>query len=107
MTSMPNLNNETAIVLKQEHEQTLASSSTSDQELQADGWERRFVVDQDRARETADLYSQLGFEVRIEAVKPSELESKCQDCQAVAYFRFKTVYTRPKQNQPKPSNKSS
>ena len=31
--------------------------------MPADGWERRFVADPERAREAAELYRQAGFEV--------------------------------------------
>jgi hypothetical protein len=62
--------------------------------LVAQGWERRFIADEHRAKEAMELYSQLGFEVRAEAVSPEELDDDCQDCRAVIAYRFCTIYTR-------------
>jgi hypothetical protein len=62
--------------------------------LKAAGWERRFVADARRADEAIELYTQLGYEVRTEPVLPEELGDECEDCQLVAAFKFKTIYTR-------------
>lgn len=52
-------------------------------ELIAQGWQRRFTVDEQRSKEVVELYTQLGFEVRTEPVAAVE-----QDVQ------FHTIYTR-------------
>ena len=62
--------------------------------LLAGGWERRFVTDGMRSKEVIDLYRQLGFEVRLEPILPTEVPDGCTDCQLVVLFQFKTVYTR-------------
>lgn len=62
--------------------------------LEGDGWERRFITDVDRADEAVELYSQLGFEVHVEAVLASELGGNCNECALVATCQFKTIYTR-------------
>ncbi|MEJ2264961.1 MAG: hypothetical protein P8X95_16065 [Anaerolineales bacterium] len=49
-----------------------------------------------RAKESIDLYESLGFEVRAEPVKPSELGDDCTDCQLVVCFSYVTLYTRKK-----------
>ena len=68
----------------------------ADPALVAEGWERRFTADQERAREAVELYQQLGYEVRAEPVRPQELEDDCQDCRAVVAFHFLAIYTRKK-----------
>jgi hypothetical protein len=62
--------------------------------LVAEGWERRFTADEQRAKEAMELYSQLGYEVRAEPVSPEELDDDCQDCRAVVAYQFCTIYTR-------------
>lgn|SRR5579859_862142 len=72
----------------------------SDAQLQADpalvaeGWERRFTADAQRVQEVTELYSQLGYEVRAEAVQAVELKDDCEDCHALMLSKFKTIYTR-------------
>jgi hypothetical protein len=41
--------------------------------LIAQGWERRFTADEQRAKEAMELYSQLGYEVRAEPVLPAKI----------------------------------
>jgi hypothetical protein len=65
-----------------------------DSTLIAQGWERRFTADEQRAKEAMELYSQLGYEVRAEPVLPEELPDDCQDCKTVVSFYFQTIYTR-------------
>ena len=68
----------------------------ADPALVAQGWERRFTADQERAREAMELYEKLGYEVRAEPVRPSELDDDCQDCRTVVAFHFLAIYTRKK-----------
>ncbi len=65
-----------------------------DPALVAEGWERRFIVDRQRAGEIMELYRQLGYDVRAEPVRPSELEDECEQCQLIATLQFVTIYTR-------------
>jgi hypothetical protein len=67
-----------------------------DRSLVAQGWERRFTADEQRAMEAVELYRQLGYEVRVEPVLPEELQDDCQHCWTVVSFYFKTIYTRKK-----------
>jgi hypothetical protein len=71
-----------------------------DPELVAEGWERRFMADPVRARESVELYESLGYEVLTEPVKPVELPEACTDCRVVVYFSFVNVYTRKVTTQP-------
>jgi hypothetical protein len=62
--------------------------------LIAQGWERRFTADEQRAKEAMQLYNQLGYEVRAEPVLPEELQDDCSDCKTVVSYYFQTIYTR-------------
>lgn len=72
----------------------------SDAQLQADpglaseGWERRFTADAQRVEEVIELYSKLGYEVRVEPVRSEEIHDDCTDCHSLVIAKFKTVYTR-------------
>lgn len=59
----------------------------------ADGWEYRFVADGHRAEESVALYRELGFEVAAEPVGAAA-SPQCEDCQLVAAFSFRAIYTR-------------
>ena len=69
---------------------------TPDPALVAEGWERRFTADEQRAKEAMELYRQLGYEVRAEPVRPEELQDDCVDCRTVVSFHFQTIYTKKK-----------
>ncbi len=60
----------------------------------ADGWERRFIADAQRAEEAMELYSELGYEVCADPVRPEELGEGCEDCRLLATSQFKVIYTR-------------
>lgn len=66
----------------------------ADPHLVAEGWERRFMADSQRASEATEIYTSLGYEVRTEAVSPSELSDECGDCQLVVCRTYVTIYTR-------------
>jgi hypothetical protein len=67
-----------------------------DPTLVAEGWERRFTADTQRAEEVTELYSRLGYEVRAEPVHSEELLDECEDCHSLIVSEFKTIYTRRK-----------
>ena len=60
----------------------------------ADGWERRFIADPDRAKEAVELYSQLGFQVVADPIRPEDLGDDCESCELLARMRFAVIYTR-------------
>ncbi len=70
------------------------ASSSPDTALIAEGWERRFTADLERVAEAIALYTQLGFEVRVEPVPLPEASSECQPCHSASARQFKTIYTR-------------
>jgi hypothetical protein len=62
--------------------------------LIAEGWQRRFTVDEERSKEVTDLYTQLGYEVQAEPVNAGEPQDDCHDCHASTTLRLRTIYTR-------------
>jgi len=58
------------------------------------GWERRFVAEIRRAEEAVELYTQAGFEVRVEAAGPEDFEPGCETCWLVQSGLFRVIYTR-------------
>ena len=73
-------------------------SQISSAQLQDEGWIRRFTAFGRRLNEAAELYSELGFEVRLEPVDLDQEESmsaeSCKDC--FVTMQARTIYTRPK-----------
>ena len=65
-----------------------------DPTLIADGWERRFITDTNRASDLIDLYSELGFEVHSEEVSPEEFNEACKECGLATLVPLLTIYTR-------------
>ena len=65
-----------------------------DQPTPAEGWERRFIADPQRAREVVELYRQAGFEVRVESTVPEDLRDECASCGLVQGGFFRVIYTR-------------
>ena len=67
-------------------------------QLQDEGWTRRFTALGRRLNEVAELYSELGFEVRLESVNLDQEEimsaESCKDC--FVTMQARTIYTRPR-----------
>jgi len=72
-------------------------SLPADRELAAEGWVRRHLVAPDRARESMDLYSSLGFEVRTCALTPDDFPTQCAHCAPEVCRSYVMIYTRRKQ----------
>lgn len=68
----------------------------ADPDLVAEGWQRRHMVDLERAAESEALYRQLGFEVRLQELKPADFQAKCQACASSVCRAYVMVYTRRK-----------
>ncbi len=68
-------------------------------QLQREGWTRRFTALGRRLNEAVELYSELGFDVRMEPVDPNEEETagveSCKDC--FVTMQARTIYTRPRE----------
>lgn len=72
-------------------------SQISGAQLQDEGWTRRFTTLGRRLNEVAELYSELGFEVRLEPVdleqEETMSEESCKNC--FVAMQARTIYTRP------------
>jgi hypothetical protein len=72
-------------------------SQISGVQLQDEGWTRRFTTLGRRLNEVAELYSELGFEVRLETVDLDQEETmsaeSCRNC--FVTMQARTIYTRP------------
>jgi hypothetical protein len=80
---------------KIEHAGSRGCTLPPDAKLLAEGWQRRFIADERMAREAIDTYSELGYEVRLEAVNTSGLSEECGGCQSL-FKHFCAIYTRKK-----------
>ncbi len=71
-------------------------SVASDPKLLADGWIRRHVAAPDRAQESIDLYTALGFEVKAQPLTPADFGSACAQCASIVCRSYVLIYTRSK-----------
>ena len=84
-----------AMLVEQEARRMLSEAALEgDPALLAEGWERRFMTDAERATEAVELYEELGYEVRTEAVRSEDVANDCEDCQLLMLLEFQTIYTR-------------
>jgi hypothetical protein len=65
---------------------------TREEELNKQGWEKRFTMDEPRLSEMAEQYKELGFEVLLEPVDTSSEE--CTSCITASSEKYRTIYTR-------------
>ncbi len=65
-----------------------------EEELQREGWVKRFTTDEPRLSEAVEEYKEIGFEVLLKPVDTSSEE--CTSCITAFSDRYKTIYTRPK-----------
>lgn len=73
------------------------ANKTKRSQLEKEGWTRQFTIEEHRLSEYVELYESLGREVRVEPVVPSEME-ECQECYMAECDKYRTIYTRLKQN---------
>jgi len=62
--------------------------------LEKQGWVKRTTIDEPRLSEITELYTSLGFEVRVEPVKLDELDEDYKKCYKNIIDELKTVYVR-------------
>ncbi len=67
-----------------------------EEELKKDSWSKRFTIDEPRLSEAVAQYEEIGFEVLLEPVDTSSEE--CTSCLTAVSNRYKTIYTRPIEN---------
>jgi hypothetical protein len=92
---MTDSNKRLAMLVQEEARRMLSEAALEgDPKLLAEGWERRFMADAERAREAVQLYEELGYEVRTEAVRTEDVADDCEDCQLLMLLKFQTIYTR-------------
>jgi hypothetical protein len=68
-----------------------------------EGWEERIIACEPKLSELADLYREIGFEVRIEPL-PEKWEDEadvcdsknCRECYELDREKYRIIYTRPK-----------
>ncbi len=70
---------------------------TREEELKAEGWEKRTTYDEPRLSEIVEMYEEMDFEVRLEPLRPDE-EPGCSECMKISPDRYKTIYTRRKED---------
>ena len=68
----------------------------TDDDLIAEGWTRRNMSDPKCAQETVAQYEALGFEVRVESLKPEDFDAKCAACALSVCSSYVVIYTRKK-----------
>jgi hypothetical protein len=60
----------------------------------AAGWERRFVIERERAVDLVRLYARAGLEVAVDPVPPESLADECDGCRIVFQREYVSIYTR-------------
>ncbi len=56
------------------------ASIAADPKLLAEGWVRRHLADPAHARESIELYTSMGYEVKTQKLTPSDLSPMCGRC---------------------------
>ena len=69
---------------------------TRKEELTRKGWEKQDIYDEPRLSEIVELYEEMGLEVLLEPFNPDD-EPGCVECMKVTPDKYKTVYTKKKQ----------
>ncbi len=71
-------------------------SIPEDQALSKAGWTRRHLADETRAKEAAELYGSMGFEVMEHKLSPENFADKCTGCASTVCDSYVVIYTRKK-----------
>ena len=73
----------------------VSGAITADPALVAEGWEQRYLADENRAAEARELYSALGYEVLEHRLEPDDFGPGCGECPVlVVCGSYVMVYTR-------------
>ena len=75
-------------------EENLIQTDPEERLLQA-GWEKQATYDDPRLSEMVEMYKEIGLEVHLEPFDP-ENEKGCTDCMLLTPEKYKTIYTRRK-----------
>jgi hypothetical protein len=68
----------------------------ADPKLVAEGWVRRHLADPARAKESIDLYTSMGYEVKVQKLTASDFAPTCGKCASVVCQTCVLIYTRKK-----------
>ena len=72
-------------------------SGAQEAELAGAGWVRKFAAEPKKAREYAQIYEELGFEVRLEPEEASSSsEGECRVCLKQDGGSYLVIYARRK-----------
>ena len=74
------------------------ASIAADPKLLAEGWVRRHLADRARARESIELYTSMGYEVKTLKLAPSDLGPMCGLCALDVCKSCVLIYTRRKEH---------
>ena len=76
-----------------------AEQTNPAQDLEAQGWVQKFIVESERVVEYADLYESLSNEVRVEPMMPDLMVAdECATCLLATCERYVVIYTRPREH---------
>ena len=70
-----------------------ANKTPKRNQLEKEGWIKKFTIEEHRVSEYVELYESLDQEVRVEPVIPSEMEG-CNECFKVECSNYRVIYTR-------------
>jgi hypothetical protein len=80
-----------------------ALMSKREDELNKEGWQKRFVAEEPRLSEMVELYKETGFEVRLEPLSTvEEADAENEECRACRICfegveeKYQVIFTRPK-----------
>ncbi|MFW9905248.1 MAG: hypothetical protein ACFFFH_12990 [Candidatus Thorarchaeota archaeon] len=68
---------------------------TRKSQLEKEGWEKKFTIEEHRVDEYVELYKSLNQEVLVEPVVPGEMEG-CTECFKRNCTNYRIIYTRLK-----------
>lgn len=69
--------------------------NTRKSQLEKEGWEKKFTIEEHRVDEYVELYKSLNQEVLVEPVIPGEMEG-CVECFKRNCTNYRIIYTRVK-----------
>ena len=72
-----------------------STKNSKKSQLEKEGWERRFTIEEHRVKEYIELYEELNQEVRAEPVVPGEMEG-CAECFKADCDKYRIIFTREK-----------
>jgi hypothetical protein len=68
------------------------------EEKDLDGWKKMFAAKEPRLSEAVELYKSLGFDVRLEPIRPENVDSDCTECFEKDSEGYKMIYTSKRRN---------